>query len=122
MVTIFERLKQYISAYTRHHLLKTDLRMITTLTLEFSMKTGKQPEFLNLLNDALVATRAFDGCIKVDTFAETDGTSVFLLEQWETRKQQETYSQWRLDNGLMELIEPYLSGPPVRKYYEAIDG
>jgi len=55
--------------------------MITTLTLEFSMKTGKQPEFLNLLNDALVATRAFDGCIKVDTFAETDGTSVFLLEQ-----------------------------------------
>jgi quinol monooxygenase YgiN len=96
--------------------------MITTLTLEFSMKTGKQPEFLNLLNDALVATRAFDGCIKVDTFAETDGTSVFLLEQWETRKQQENYSQWRLDNGLMELIEPYLSGPPIRKYYEAIDG
>ena len=96
--------------------------MTITLTLEFSIKTGKQPEFLNLLNDALVATRAFDGCIKVDTFAEKDGTSVFLLEQWETRKPQETYSQWRLDNGLMELIGPYLSGPPVRKYYEAIDG
>jgi len=96
--------------------------MAITLTLEFSMKIGKQPAFLKLLNGALAATRAFDGCIKVETFAETDGTSVFLLEQWETRKQQETYSQWRLDNGLMELIGPYLSGPPVRKYYEVING
>jgi quinol monooxygenase YgiN len=97
--------------------------MAITLTLEFSLKIGKQPAFLKLLKTGVgAATRAFDGCIKVEPFAETNETSVFLLEQWETRKQQETYSQWRLDNGLMELIGPYLSGPPVRKYYEAING
>ena len=91
--------------------------MAITLTLEFSMKIGKQPAFLKLLNGALAATRAFDGCIKVETFAETDGTSVFLLEQWETRKQQETYSQWRLDNGLMEAK---VSPAPLPKYSNAM--
>ena len=66
--------------------------MVITLTLELSIKIGRQPKFLKLLNGALLDARAFDGCIKVETLAETDGTSVFLLEQWETRSQQETYS------------------------------
>ena len=66
--------------------------MVITLTLELSIKIGRQPKFLKLLNGALLNARAFDGCIRVESLAETDGTTLFLLEQWETRRQQETYS------------------------------
>ena len=66
--------------------------MAITLTLEFSIKIGRQPKFLKLLNGALLDAKAFDGCIRLETLAETDWTALFLLEQWETRRQQETYS------------------------------
>ena len=66
--------------------------MVITLTLEFSIKIGRQPKFLKLLNSAFIDARAFDGCIRVESLAETDGTTLFLLEQWETRSQQATYS------------------------------
>ena len=69
--------------------------MTTMVTLEFPMKDGMQSGFLELLGGALADTRAFDGCIKVETFSETDGSSVLLVEHWKSRKHQEAYFQMR---------------------------
>ena len=92
--------------------------MTTMVTLEFPMKDGMQSGFLELLGGALADTRAFDGCIKVETFSETDGSSVLLVEHWKSRKHQEAYFQWRVETGLVALIAPYMAGTPITKYYE----
>ena len=94
------------------------IQMTIMVTLEFPMQDNKQSGFLELLGNALTDTRAYDGCIKVETFAEADRSSVLLVEYWESREHQETYFQWRIDTGLVDLIGPFISGPPVTKYYD----
>jgi quinol monooxygenase YgiN len=62
--------------------------MAIMVTLDFPLQDGKQAEFLELLGGALPDTRTFDGCLEVETFAEEEGKSVLLVEQWESRKHQ----------------------------------
>ena len=56
--------------------------MAIMVALDFPLQDGKQAEFLELLGGALPDTRAFEGCLKVETFAEEDGKSVLLIEEW----------------------------------------
>ncbi|MDG2406651.1 MAG: antibiotic biosynthesis monooxygenase [Paracoccaceae bacterium] len=88
------------------------------VTLDFPLQDGKQAEFLKLLGGVLPDTRAFDGCIKVETLAEEDGKSVILIEEWASKKHQETYFQWRVDTGLVDVLGPFIIGPPVTRYYK----
>ena len=92
--------------------------MSIMVSLEFPMKDGQQAGFLETLGGALPDTRAYEGCIKVETFAEEGGSSVILIEEWETKKHQETYFQWRVDTGMVDAIGAFVSGPPIIKYYE----
>ena len=39
-----------------------------------------------------------------------DGQKVVLIEEWETKEHHEKYLKWRLDNGLAQAIEPFVSG------------
>ena len=41
--------------------------MAIMVALDFPLQDGKQAEFLELLGDALPNTRAFEGCLKVET-------------------------------------------------------
>ncbi len=92
--------------------------MAIMVALDFPLQNGKQAGFLELLGGALPDTRAFDGCLKVETFAAEDGKSVLLVEEWESKKHQETYFQWRVETGLVDALAPFVSGPPVTSYYE----
>ena len=92
--------------------------MSIMVSVEFSLQDGKQKEFLEFLAGALKDTRAFDGCMKVETFAEEDAASVILIEEWETKEHQEVYFQWRLDTGLGDALGPYISAAPKIRYYE----
>ncbi len=46
-------------------------------TGEFPLQDAKQSDLLALLAEALPDTRAFDGCISVETYAEQDASSQF---------------------------------------------
>ena len=91
--------------------------MAIMVALDFPLQNGKQAGFLELLGGALPDTRAFDGCLKVETFAAEDGKSVLLVEEWESKKHQETYFQWRVETGLVDALAPLSSGPAVTPYY-----
>ena len=52
--------------------------MAIMVALDFPLQDVKRAGFLELLGGALPDTRAFDGCLKVETFAEADGKSVLL--------------------------------------------
>ena len=92
--------------------------MSIIVSVEFSLQAGKQKEFLDVLGSVLPDTRAYDGCIRVVTYAEDNGSSIILIEEWETKEHQKAYFQWRVDTGMVDAIAPYVAAPPTIKYYE----
>ena len=92
--------------------------MSVMVTVELPTKRDKLGEFLNLLKEALVTTRGFKGCQKVDTFVDEDKPSILLVELWDAPKDQEAYMAWRLETGLLETIAPFISEDPIIRSFE----
>ncbi len=88
--------------------------MSHTVYVEFKCQEGKGAEFLEVLLPALEDTRAFDGCESIETFVYTENVdTVFLWERWRERSDQEAYLQWRVETGMLDLIGPFMAGPPA---------
>ena len=92
--------------------------MSIMFTVEFPLHYGKQGDLLALLEEALPDTRAFDGCISVETYAEQDGSSILLVEEQESKAHQEAYLEWRVSTGMLDAIAPLVSTDPIFKSYE----
>jgi len=87
---------------------------------EFRIHPEKLEEFLGLLKAALPDTRSFEGCEELETFTNQDDPGhVLLTEKWTTRGAHEKYVAWRMEGGMMELLEPYASAPPTFAYFDA---
>ena len=76
----------------------------------FPAKEEKFEELKNTLEVALVDTRAFEGCISVETFEETSSNTIFLIEDWESLDDHAKYAAWRAETGLADIMEPLLDG------------
>ena len=76
-----------------------------------TLQAGKLEELKQLLEDEIAGdTRAFDGCISIDVHVEKDTETIHLIEYWESLDHYEAYLQWRIENGLAELLNPILEG------------
>ena len=62
------------------------------------------------MKSALPDTRAFDGCRSVDTYIEQSTNTIHLIEDWETLEHQQKYLEWRVQTGLLDMLDPLLSG------------
>lgn len=73
-----------------------------------------KPEMLEALKDAmkkaLPETRAYDGCISVDTYIDESTDTIHLIEDWETLDHQAKYLNWRVETGLLDDLDPLLAG------------
>ncbi len=73
-----------------------------------------KPEMLDTLKDAmkkaLPETRAYDGCISVDTYIDESTNTIHLIEDWETLDHQAKYLNWRVETGLLDDLDPILAG------------
>jgi quinol monooxygenase YgiN len=88
--------------------------------LKFPCQPGKGADLLDVFTVALVDTRAFDGCLSVDTFTDArDSDLVVLIEDWETRDQNKRYMAWRAETGMAEMLQEILAGPMELHYLEA---
>ena len=92
--------------------------MSIMITVEFPLHDGKQSDLLAFLAEALSDTRAFDGCISVETYAEQDGSSILLVEEWESKEHQEAYIEWVASTGRLDTLALMLSADPIFKSYE----
>lgn len=82
------------------------------VTLLFPCKPGEGKNLVEVLPAVLVETRAFEGCLSVATYTYEDSPdSVLLFEEWESRAAQEKYLTWRIESGMMALLEPILASP-----------
>jgi quinol monooxygenase YgiN len=91
--------------------------MSVMVTLELPAKPDRVSEFLHVMREALVDTRAYEGCKSVETFVEESTGSVLLVELWETAEHQQAYMKWRIETGLMDAIGEFLSGAPEARTF-----
>lgn len=82
------------------------------VTVLFPCQPGKGEDMLEILSAALVETRAYDGSLSVEVFVDADNPdAVLLVEEWETRDHHEKYMAWRVENGMIEMLQPILAAP-----------
>lgn len=84
--------------------------MKTLVIAEFPAKSGKLGELEATLRVALPDTRAFDGCISIQTYLHPETSTFTLIEDWESPQNYERYLAWRMENGLGELPNELLEG------------
>lgn len=93
--------------------------MSVLATAEFFVSPERTDEFLELLKQALPDTRGFDGCRLVETYVDQDQPGhVYLIEQWAERSNHEAYLEWRIENGMMDLIGPFVTAPLEIRYFD----
>ena len=76
----------------------------------FPAKKEKFEELKKTLKVALVDTRAFEGCISIDTYEDISTNTIFLIEDWESLDNHANYANWRAETGLADILEPLLGG------------
>ena len=84
--------------------------MKNLVIVSFPAKEGMLEDLKETLKAALPETRSFDGCISVDTYIEDSTNTIHLIEDWETLEHQSKYLNWRIETGLLALLEPLLEG------------
>jgi quinol monooxygenase YgiN len=88
--------------------------MAEQMILTFPVIPEKRDEFIQMLIGALPDTRAYDGCNRADLYtSEGDDSSVNVFEDWDSRAQQQSYFDWRVQTGLLDAIGPMLQGQPT---------
>ena len=91
--------------------------MSVLVNLEIPVKKERIEDFFDYLRDILVDTRAYEGCIRLDTYHEMENSKVLLIEEWEKIENQESYMQWRIETGLVEALTEFLDGELIIKKY-----
>ena len=92
--------------------------MSVMVTVEWPAKPETLSEFLDVLKQALVDTRTYDGCEDVQTYVEKSTCSVLLVEIWASEDHQKAYMKWRMEAGLMDAIGGYLDSAPVARTFD----
>ena len=92
--------------------------MSVMITLELPTKTESMDELLKVMKGALVDTRGYAGCQKVETFIDQESQNVFLVEQWESAEHRQAYMGWRVEAGFMDAVGPLLDGAPVARVFD----
>ena len=84
--------------------------MENLVIVSFPAKAETLNSLKEALKSALPDTRAFDGCISVDTYIEQSTNTIHLIEDWKTLEHQQKYLEWRVQTGLLDMLDPILDG------------
>ena len=82
--------------------------MKNLVIVSFPAKEGMMDNLKEILKVALPETRSFDGCISVETYVEESTDTIHLIEDWESLDHQAKYLNWRVETGLLDILEPLL--------------
>lgn len=84
--------------------------------LDLTLRAETAAEALDVLDDVLVATRAFAGNEGVEVVVQSDApTRVLVLERWASREADTAYRVWRSEQGDSALT-PFVLGLAVTHF------
>jgi quinol monooxygenase YgiN len=96
--------------------------MSITVLLELQAAEGKADELIALLRTHLRDTRARQGCEGLTVHRDQDEPhTVFLIERWASRADDEAYRAWRADAGAIDGLAALVGGPPSIRYLDDVD-
>ncbi len=96
--------------------------MAVKILLELEAKPGSGADLLAVFREILPDTRAYDGCIGVETLqGQDDAEELVLVETWESRAHYEKYFAWRQETGLVARLGEMVAGPPRLRYFDPTD-
>ena len=84
--------------------------MTALVVKNFKAAEGKFEALGNYFEVVLGDTRSFDGCIKVDVFADESTGTYILVEEWETFFAHDNYVSWRTEQGDVNETGALLDG------------
>jgi quinol monooxygenase YgiN len=70
------------------------------------------------LEKNLKNVRAFQGCLDVKVFFDTENSEMLLEEKWESIEHHQKYLKFIEANGVLGELASFLKGPPDIKYFE----
>ena len=82
--------------------------MSSRIIAEFHVEPEKLSEFKEVMKEALVDTRSFNGFIKLEIVEDVENCILYALSEWESHSHYDDYVAWRLENGLGDLLDQYL--------------
>ena len=87
--------------------------MAITSLLDLHIKPELVGDAPDIIDDVLVATRAFDGNLGVEVVTDVDDpTHILLVEHWATLEADDAYRAFRAGDGPSRL-GPILAAPPT---------
>lgn len=84
--------------------------MTVMVLAEMPLKSEIAEMVVEGMKDGLTATRAFEGCEKVDVYYQTESCTLAMVEYWASAEAYEAYIQWRHDSGAMDGMGDILAG------------
>lgn len=91
-------------------------------TIVFKVAPEKSADFLAIMKEAAVDTRAFKGCeyfaILVD---EKDPGNILFYEIWDSEDNHKAYQAWRNETKFGDRLSAFMIAPPTRNSYTLFD-
>lgn len=84
--------------------------MPVTVIAEFHAAPGKLDELTATLKTLLPETRAYDGCITLDSWLDEQRSTIVLTEQWDSFDHYDRYLAWRAETGVLAAAAGLLEG------------
>ena len=93
--------------------------MTVKVIFELKLKYGKTSELIQMVREALPATRQYDGCKHVDLCLGLDDTTqVILTQEWGSKEKHLAYIQFRTEDGSLDKIRALVTEEPKMSYLD----
>ena len=77
---------------------------------EFHAAPGKLELLLATLKQVLPDTRAYDGCLGLESWLDEERSTIVLTEQWVSFDHYDRYLAWRGETGALGAVAALLEG------------
>ena len=77
---------------------------------EFHAAPGKLDELTATLKAVLPETRAYDGCLGLESWLDKERSTIVLTEQWASFHHYDRYLAWRGETGVLAAAAAMLDG------------
>ncbi len=95
--------------------------MSVLVTLEINAKPKNTAAVKALLAELFPDTRAYDGCNDITAQLNDNGYTFIFIEHWESKDKYGKYLAQREETGALAQLDEHLQGPPIVRYFEAVD-
>lgn len=87
--------------------------MTITVLFDVEFKADAVDDARRIMSQALVDTRAFDGCLSVEVYIDEANPAHWVItEEWQSMDHDKAYREFRDGPGAISELGPILAGPP----------